>query len=58
MISERGQGPDRLLHALFGDHADFSYDEETEANMRVHLDVARFDRIVSVAFADPRHVAN
>ena len=48
----------RLLTALFGQHADASYDEETETNMRVRADVGEMDRIVSVAFEDPLVVAN
>jgi len=48
----------RLLTALFGQHADASYDEETETNMRVRADVNGMDRIVSVAFEDPLVVAN
>jgi hypothetical protein len=58
MTGERGDGRELLLRALFGAHADFSYDEETEANMRVRLDVARLDRIARVAFDDPHLVAN
>jgi hypothetical protein len=52
--------PDRdlLLQALFGTRADFSYDEETETNMRVRTDISRLDRIVGVAFEDPLLVAN
>ena len=48
----------RLLTALFGQRHDPSYDEETETNMRVRLNVAEMDRIVSVAFEDPLVVAN
>jgi hypothetical protein len=48
----------RLLTALFGERHDASYDEETEANMRVRLNVNEMDRIVSVAFEDPLVVAN
>ena len=48
----------RLLTALFGQRHDASYDEETETNMRVTLNVAEMDRIVSVAFEDPLVVAN
>jgi hypothetical protein len=58
MTSEQGHGHDLLLQALFGAQADFSYDEETEMNMRVRLDVSRLDRIVGVAFEDPSLVAN
>ena len=58
MTNEHGPEHDLLLQALFGAHADFSYDEETEMNMRVRLDVARLDRIVGVAFEDPLLVAN
>jgi hypothetical protein len=52
--------PDRdlLLQALFGARADFSYDEETETNMRVRVDISSLDRIVGVAFEDPLLVAN
>ena len=49
---------DLLLQALFGERADFSYDEETETNMRVRVDITRLDRIVGVAFEDPLLVAN
>ncbi len=48
----------RLLTALFGQRQDASYDEETETNMRVRMNVAEMDRIVSVAFEDPLVVAN
>ena len=47
-----------LLTALFGVPADFSYDEETETNMRVRADVSTFDRIVGIGFEDPLVVAN
>jgi hypothetical protein len=52
--------PDRdlLLQALFGARAEFSYDEETETNMRVRVDINTLDRIVGVAFEDPLLVAN
>jgi hypothetical protein len=58
MTSEHNHEHDLLLQALFGAHADFSYDEETEVNMRVRLDISRLDRIVGVAFEDPLLVAN
>jgi hypothetical protein len=48
----------RLLAALFGQRHEASYDEETETNMRVRLNVNEMDRIVSVAFEDPLVVAN
>jgi hypothetical protein len=48
----------RLLTALFGERHDAGYDEETETNMRVRLNVDEMDRIVSVAFEDPMVVAN
>jgi hypothetical protein len=47
-----------LLATLFGPLADVEYDEETETNMRVRLDIRRLDRIVSLSFEDPRLVAN
>ena len=56
--NEHSRQHDLLLQALFGAHADFSYDEETEMNTRVRLDVACLDRIVGVAFEDPLLVAN
>jgi len=49
---------DLLLQALFGARAEFSYDEETETNMRVRVDINTLDRIVGVAFEDPLLVAN
>lgn len=57
---QNNTSPDRdlLLQALFGTPADFSYDEETETNMRVRVDFTRLDRIVGVAFEDPLLVAN
>ena len=57
---EHKTNPDRdlLLQAHFGARADFSYDEETETNMRVRVDFTRLDRIVGVAFEDPLLVAN
>ena len=58
MARELNQERDLLLQALFGARADFSYDEETETNMRVRLDISRLDRIVGVAFEDPLLVAN
>lgn len=48
----------RLLTALFGQPAEPSYDEETETNMRVRVNVNELDRIVSVYFEDPLLVAN
>lgn len=56
----REQNPERdlLLQALFGAPADFSFDEETETNMRVRCDIRSLDRIVGVAFEDPLVVAN
>jgi hypothetical protein len=48
----------RLLTALFGQEAEPNYDEETETNMRVRIDVSQLDRIVSVCFEDPLLVAN
>ena len=58
MIRETNPEKALLLQALFGSPADFSYDEETEMNMRVHVDIARLDRIVAVNFDDPLLVAN
>ena len=58
MTNEQSHEHALLLQALFGAHADFSYDEETEMNMRVRIDVTRLDRIVGVAFEDPLLVAN
>ena len=49
---------DALLARLFGEPAEFSYDEETEANMVVHLVLADLDRIISVQIGDPLLVAN
>jgi hypothetical protein len=58
MARQHNPERDLLLQALFGQHADFSYDEETETNMRVRMDISRLDRIVGVAFEDPLLVAN
>ena len=58
MADNTNHDRDLLLQALFGARADFSYDEETETNMRVRVDIARLDRIVAVAFDDPLLVAN
>lgn len=58
MSSEIGPEQVRLLTALFGPLAEASYDEETESNMRVRVDVRSMDRIISVAFEDPLVVAN
>ena len=48
----------RLLAERFGEVADPSYDEETETNMVVRLNLAELDRIVSVQIGDPLLVAN
>lgn len=53
-----GAERDLLLQALFGQRADVSYDEETETNMRVRVDISKLDRIVGIAFEDPLLVAN
>ena len=58
MADSTNHDRDLLLQALFGARADFSYDEETETNMRVRVDISRLDRIVAVAFDDPLLVAN
>jgi hypothetical protein len=52
------QGRERLLAERFGEIVEASYCEETDANMVVHVDLARLDRIVSVKIADPLLVAN
>jgi hypothetical protein len=48
----------RLLAERFGEVAEPSYDEETETNMVVRLNLAELDRIVSVQIGDPLLVAN
>lgn len=47
-----------LLESRFGALAEPSYDEETETNMVVRLDLRQLDRIVSVQIGDPLLVAN
>lgn len=49
---------DALLTALFGEHVEPTFDEATETNMRVDVDVRSFDRIVGIGFSDPLVVAN
>lgn len=49
---------EKELEARFGAKAEPSYDEETEANMVVRLDLKTLDRIVSVQIGDPLLVAN
>jgi hypothetical protein len=49
---------EQLLEERFGALAEPSYDEETETNMVVRLDLKTLDRIVSVQIGDPLLVAN
>lgn len=46
------------LTKRFGAPAESRYDQETEANMVVQIDLRRLDRIVSVQIGDPLLVAN
>ena len=49
---------EKKLEARFGAKVEPSYDEETETNMVVRLDLRQLDRIVSVQIGDPLLVAN
>lgn len=58
MFGKKSWEHEVLLTAMFGSPAEFAYDEETETNMLVRVDVRELDRIVGVGFEDPRLVAN